>query len=496
MKKKINKILQMLEPRPLPDKATVLAACPTVPVVSQTAPIRRRLSPAKVAALAMSALLVIGGGVGVAAAEAKAYGEAINFFEQYNLSAEGFTRSEVKKIYKDIVSESFTYEKTEEALASGLEGYEIQAQPLDSEGLRRVWMVGYQFGIEVKDYSEQSNVEYRASHLEFENSNEETTGKMNEITRFENGEEVWRKRLDIYHHSICAARDQVVVAGSPTPPTPGGDNNTVKLYLLNSDSSICWEKSFGTTLSWVNVDYVMYNGEKLVLFCVGSNERLEIVEMDLNGNVLNIQRMKYNEKGYGIAQAVEVSGGYLIQKDGKLLQAKDGTVSDLATFSGNGDTEYRITDMIEFNGLVYISGRIVPKNEDIVGGAMGQYDLYMEQFGEEGATDEEMLEFYRKNHTAVLMICDPDSGEPKNFYTIPGASGGKLSVANNKLTWNVNRYTGAEPFTIATGDLYSVYRVTDGCLGNITADVWQYVFSPYGQIVGEKDTGSSVEFEG
>ena len=38
----------------------------------------------------------------------------------------------MKKIYKDIVSESFTYEKTEQALASGLEGYEIQAKPLNS----------------------------------------------------------------------------------------------------------------------------------------------------------------------------------------------------------------------------------------------------------------------------------------------------------------------------------------------------------------------------
>lgn len=501
MKKKIKKTLQMLEPRPMPDKEKILAACPVAPVSEEprksVLPIRRRLGTCKAVALAMSALLVIGGGIGIGGAvvaEAKEYREAIDFFEQYNLSAEGFTRSEVKKIYKDIVSESFTYEKTEQALASGLEGYEIQAKPLDSEGLKRVWMVGYEYGVELKDYTEQTDVKYSAYHLELENSNGEVIQYLNEIVRLENGKEVWRKRLDIYHQSVCAVGDQVLIAGIPTPADKMGQ--TVKLYMLGSNSEICWENSFGTTLSSVNVDYVLYDGEKLVLFCVGSNKKLEIVEMDPDGTILNIERMKYDEIGYGIAHAVKVSGGYLIEKDGKLLQAIDGTVSELATFYGDGDEEYRITDMIEFNGLVYLSGRIVPKNETVAGGAWGQYDLYMEQFGEKVATDEEMLEFYRENHTAVLLICDPNSGEPQSFYTIPGASGGNLSVNGARLTWNVNRYTAAKPFTIGTGDLFGVYLATGFCLGEITADAWQYVFTPYGQVVGEKDTGISRTFEG
>ena len=155
MKKKIKNTLQMLESRPMPDRDAVLAACPTVPVVSKetrkrTSRTHRMRVIGKALAYAMSAMIVIGGSIGVAI-EVQAYNEAIDFFEQYNLSAEGFTRSEVKKIYKDIVSESFTYEKTEEALASGLEGYEIQTAPLDSDSLNRLWLTGYQYKAEQKE---------------------------------------------------------------------------------------------------------------------------------------------------------------------------------------------------------------------------------------------------------------------------------------------------------------------------------------------------------
>ncbi|MBQ7324882.1 MAG: hypothetical protein IJW98_03990, partial [Clostridia bacterium] len=93
MKKIINKVLQKLEDRPMPDMEKVLAACPTVSVANEYAPVRRRLSPARLAAFAMAALLIVGGGITVAAMEAKEYNEAMDFFEEYNLSAEGFSRS-------------------------------------------------------------------------------------------------------------------------------------------------------------------------------------------------------------------------------------------------------------------------------------------------------------------------------------------------------------------------------------------------------------------
>lgn len=48
------------------------------------------------------------------AAEAKEYDTAVAFFEDNGLSTEGLSRSDLKAVYRDITTQSFTYGKTEE----------------------------------------------------------------------------------------------------------------------------------------------------------------------------------------------------------------------------------------------------------------------------------------------------------------------------------------------------------------------------------------------
>jgi len=48
-------------------------------------------------------------------AEAKEYEEAISFFNEYSLNTEGLSRGEIKSIYRDITTNSFSYEKTAES---------------------------------------------------------------------------------------------------------------------------------------------------------------------------------------------------------------------------------------------------------------------------------------------------------------------------------------------------------------------------------------------
>ena len=483
MKKKINKVLQKLEDRPMPDMERVLAACPTVPVACERAPVRRRLSPAKLAAFAMAALLVVGGGITVAAMEAKEYNEAMDFFEEYNLSAEGFSRSEIKKIYRDIVSESFTYEKTEEALASGLVGYEIQAKPLDSDGLKRLWQMGYIWSIGDQQQSGEEGVQYHyslgvtAEKLQF-----------SEVVKMKNDQRVWKKRLDdFYVQEVRPVGDHVFVAGEAYQNGIG--TRTTRVYLLDSNSQVIWCKDYKSRLSMPDVDYILYDKGNCILFSV-SNDRMWILTIDMDGNLMSERYAEYDSRGESIKKVVPVGDTYLMLKGDQLLQEKDGKVQSTVSF-GNGDESYEITDMIEFNGLVYLSGRIVPAIQYESGKwTNGLYGLYQEQFGGKTPSAEEQLQFMKDHHTAVLLICDPNSGEPQQFYTIPGASGGSLSVNDNQLDWNVNRYVGAKI------EANETYYLSTGCIGLIQADVWQYVFSPYGQIVGEKDTGRSTEFEG
>ena len=45
-------------------------------------------------------------------AEAKEYKAAVQFFNDYNMSTEALTRSEIKAVYRDIITKSFNYSKT------------------------------------------------------------------------------------------------------------------------------------------------------------------------------------------------------------------------------------------------------------------------------------------------------------------------------------------------------------------------------------------------
>ncbi len=488
MKKKIEKKLQMLDTLPAPDKNKILSACPIVPAAQKTTPVRRRFGTRHLVALSMAALLAIGGGVGVAAAEAKAYNEAIDFFQQYNLSAEGFTRSEVKKIYKDIVTESFTYEKTEEALASGLEGYEIQAQPLDSEGLKRVWLVGYWLGANQYHIPMTDQYEYTLVREDWEDPYE--------LQQIKDGKVQWTvKPSDIGISEVEKIGEKAVVAGH-TPWDPEINREyTIRLGLINEDSTQAWVKQYQCPYPEPQIVDLLCEDDEIILFVtqwstsVFPNDTYWVLTVDLEGNRINEETIQYFYGFNGFSEAVRVGDSYLMNsRDHGLVRTNGNQIEMLKEF-GDDDWEYQFTGMVKFNGLVYLTGTKMPRYHNRPEG--NAYDNFVKENAKDGSiSDEAVEEFYMNNHAAVLMICDPKTGEPQSFYTIPGASGGNLYVDGDRLNWEVNRYSEIESIYMEN------YYLTSMILAEISADKWQYVFTPYGQLVGEKDTGASIKFEG
>ena len=497
-KRAILKKMQQLDSLPLPEKEKILAACEAA--VPESAPVSaaRRAQffiPRRAIALAMVALLLVCGGGTVAmgvtamAKEAKEYNETLDFFEEYNLSAEGFTRSEIKKIYRDIVSESFTYEKTEAALASGLEGYEIQTKPLDSDGLKRLWLMGYVWKTSDGEQTGEEGVTYGYYYQMIS-----TKDSVAIVTKWKDEKVAWQASLeDIAIYSMRPVGDKVLVAGYSTAEDSPQNKPLVRIYLLNADSSIAWQKDYDSQMPMPHPEYILVRDNNTCeLFCRSFYcDSMWIMSIDMEGNLLGSRYATCDRYGGDIEKVIPVGNGYLMLKGDQLMQEKNGKVQEMATFE-NEKEKYQITDMVEYKGLVYLSGRIIPQynganKKDIL-------DHYIERFGETRCTNEELTQFFRDQYTAVLLICNPNSGEPMQFYTVPGASGSSLEVKNNKLSWDVTRYTDAEHIGRTFEDARSCYQAGGG-FGLIRADVWQYVFTPYGQVAGEKDTGKSVEFE-
>ncbi len=78
------------------------------------------------------------------AAEAKEYKAAVQFFHDYDLSTEGLTRREIKAVYRDITTNSFTHSKTARVIRNSIpsdymNGYYISPDGLAPEEIEKLW---------------------------------------------------------------------------------------------------------------------------------------------------------------------------------------------------------------------------------------------------------------------------------------------------------------------------------------------------------------------
>ncbi len=149
------------------------------------------------------------------------------------------------------------------------------------------------------------------------------------------------------------------------------------------------------------------------------------------------------------------------------------------------DCEYYITDLEEFGGEIYLSAYSVPKQND-EGGRHEIANVLDYIFSKESwsISDEELTPLVRENYTAVLLMCEPDGGLPKAFYSVKGSLGGELSVnASGLLEWNVESVVSTF-FSPAT----SSFTIGGSC------KVFRYTFDTAGNLTGQTDTGETVPY--
>ena len=99
-------------------------------------------------------------------------------------------------------------------------------------------------------------------------------------------------------------------------------------------------------------------------------------------------------------------------------------------------------------------------------------------------SDEELTPLVRDNYTAVLLVCDPENGSPKTFYSVRGSLGGSLSVSvSDELEWNVESVASTffSPVT-------SSFTIGGVC------NVIRYTFDADGVLTGQTDTGETVAY--
>ena len=139
--------------------------------------------------------------------------------------------------------------------------------------------------------------------------------------------------------------------------------------------------------------------------------------------------------------------------------------------------------MIEYDGNIYLSAYCVPKREDNSREIAAVLDYLFENNIWE-ISSEKLTPMVRDNYTAILLVCDPSSGTPQEFYSVKGSLGGKLSSSDSgNLLWNVESIT-----TTFFAPLASAFTIGG------TSYVFQYTFGESGDLISQEKTGEITEY--
>lgn len=408
------------------------------------------------AAVACVALLAgAGAGAYAYAAARKEYKNALTFFYENELSTEGLTKNEIKEVYRDFYSLSFDNDLTTNVLLNSrpdvVRGYEITGDTYewdttvpDTSLSDYKTPVYYEFERLYTDIEGTYNPQTQAYRQQFEESI---------FRKYRNGEKVWElsfqdiKIYDYYGDPVDDSKP-VLVYGTELS-SPDSKDEIVTIIALDADGTVLWETVQNNTPGSEQIDAILSNPDgSYTAFgrCAADNKQTD--------NCLCVN--KYDKDGTPLwSNTINISDHTIenvaLTESGYLMHLSSYVVTDFARvlkldFEGNlvGDFRYEseecdfyIADFCEYDGIVYISGYATPKApRSIVNyGRRDTFLLRMELGDGVIRSDEDLLSMFRDNFTAVLLVCEPDSGTPKEFYSVAGSLGDEVYVTGDSVCW-------------------------------------------------------------
>ena len=488
-KETISDIINQIDPAYI-EEATLFPEGRKMPI--------HRFSRLAVAAAALLLLTGLGFTANFLVAEAREYRLAIEFFEENGLSTEGLSRTEVKEVYRDIKTKSFTYEKTAEVIRQTISpdiikqtvsGWEIAQRDPTPEELAAMWDKEL-----LQKTRPQNDIHWRTDTQYVYN---ETLGYEvlnRSILECYQGEELlWSSEFPgIYIQGYLHTPDGIAVWGWNETHQPGALTHAY-LAMVNEEGKQLWIQDLRHTYANEYIGAVLWNTDgTLAVF-----SRIDLIYLcfslfDKDGHELLVNKTEIGN--FGIWNAAHLGDGYMVQLGNYTFQDtahlywmdKEGNLLDNYSYQSE-DSVYHLTDMAEFGGQVYLSAYTFPLQKD-AGGRHEIAKILEYLFSREDAfrdiSSEELTPLVRDNYTAVLLVCDPEGGTPKTFYSIPGSMGGALHVTEDgKLEWEAESITSTF-FSPAT----SSFTIGGVC------SIFRYTFDADGTLLGQVDTGETVPY--
>lgn len=261
------------------------------------------------------------------------------------------------------------------------------------------------------------------------------------------------------------------------------DGNLVWKHMLNNGFD---DEYIASVLENADGSYAVISRGDLKYFCLS--------QYTVDGKETYFHKTEVGN--YGIWNAARFEDGYMVQlgsymtnEHAKIVKVdREGSITESFSY-GDEDSYYYITDMIEYNGNIYLSAYAVPRlaNEDQSAG--GRYEIagvlnYLFDNNIWEISSDELTPMVRDNYTAMLLVCEPNAGKPQEYYSVNGSLGGKLSVSDTgNLLWDVESITSTF-FSPATSSF---------TIGG-TSYVFRYTFDTSGMLISQEKTGEVVNY--
>lgn len=442
---------------------------------------------------------VIIGGLSVFAisVEAKEYKEAVEFFNEYKLSTNGLSRTDIKKVYKDIIMETFTYHKTIEIFQTlSIEMNFVALKSANKEDLQALW--------KQRDQWYGSNTNSSGSYVKFLESDEKTSGWGHKTTiqKITDEKVVWSYRSEhsLYDPECIENNDGVYVYGTAAE----NDAWFGVLYLFDHNGNLQWKKNCKSTDSLYQKAVAVKDG--ITIFGTryeydGDARKyyLCVTNYDKKGNMAFCEETLQDPYD-DVSAAAGIDGRYFIKlldydedgrnygNEGKFLSLSDkGKITDEFTYTFDGKS-YGVQDIISYNGKIFISAMLLNVERQEFDKT---FDTLMEEYYEAWQKqqedivkmpdeyDDRLNTLFQTQYTAALLVCDNNAVLTK-AYSVENARCGELKISENKLLWQVMRIDD-----VKNANLYLSSRRVD-----IASTEFSFVFDGMGKLANKNEVGA------
>ncbi len=437
------------------------------------------------------------------AAEVKEYNDAVDFFEEHELNRENLSRTEIKKVYRDIITEKFALEETAVVIIDSYEGKAIGITKPTPEELKNIWSG-------TRSVKEKYSWYYLDNEAEFYGVIR--SGEMM-FKKEENGVLLWETKIPLRDgyvegYTLLENGKYIAVYGTYSPLAARSQScGFVEIFDEKSGESMLQKLFYNYKRFSISEIIETENG--MALFCRADLENFIFIEMDISGEILKQRITEIGNRG--IWDVAPFGDGYIVQLGGYQVNetlvrvSSDGELGEGISYSAD-DCAYFICDMLEYGGRLYLSAYAVPKHGKDIETSHDEISYVLEKIwkmyddaevvAEETSTDggiirngmymstETLVDDLRENYTAVLLVCDAESGIPDEFYSVEGSLCGELSLSENgEMLWET-QYISEAYYSPAT----SSFSIAGASV------VYRHRFDSEGKLIKTEKTGEIADF--